>query len=68
MTKVVEGVLTIVKGLKANERKQFLRGLVSSGVLTEDEQDVLVIESRRGGPTRPLDEFVREMRRKGRLA
>ena len=67
MTKVVEGVLTIVGGLKPRERKEFLRGLVSSGLLSEDEQDVLVIESRRGGPTRPLKDFVADMKRKGRL-
>lgn len=67
MTKVVEGVLTIVKGLKREERRQPADGLLSSGVLSEDKQDSLVIESRRGGPTRPLDQFVREMKKKGRL-
>jgi hypothetical protein len=45
MTRLVEGVLTIVKGLKPRERKEFVRELISSGILTEDEQDILVIES-----------------------
>jgi hypothetical protein len=67
MTRVVEGVLTIVKGLKRQERREFVDGLLSSGVLSEDEQDSLVINSRRRGSTRSLDQFVREMKRKGRL-
>ncbi len=67
MTRVVEGVLTIVKGMSAKERRQFVQELLSSDILTEDQRDSLVIESRRGGPTRPLEKFVDDMKRKGRL-
>jgi hypothetical protein len=67
MTQIVEGILTIVKGLKPREREQLVRELLESGVLGEDEQDALVIQSRRGGRTRPLDSFVRDMKRKGRI-
>ena len=42
------------------ERRQFVRELLSSGVLTEDEEDALVIESRRGGPTRSLEDVLHE--------
>lgn len=68
VTKIVEGVLTIVQGFKRHERSDFVRALVSSGMLSADEQDILVIESRRGGPTRPLDTFIKDMKRKGRLS
>jgi hypothetical protein len=67
MTTVVEGLLTIVKGLKPKERREFLSELLRGGILSEDEQDLLLIESRRGGPTRPFHQFVGEMKRKGRL-
>lgn len=64
MNQIIEGMLTIVSGLKKKERREFLTRLITSGVLSEDEQDILVIESRRGEPTRPLDKFVKEMRKK----
>ncbi len=67
MNQIIEGMLTIVSGLKKKERREFLTRLITSGVLSEDEQDILVIESRRGEPTRPLDKFVKEMRKKGCL-
>jgi hypothetical protein len=59
--------MTIVRGLTAKDRRKFFEGLLGSGLLTEDQRDVAVIESRRGGPTRPMKEFVASMRRKGRL-
>jgi DNA-binding transcriptional regulator YhcF (GntR family) len=68
MNQVVEGVLTIVRGLKERERREFLTRLVRSEILTKDEQDILVIESRRKAPSRPLDEFIEEMKKKGRLS
>jgi len=67
MTRVVEGVLTIVKGLRPKERRELVKGLLGAGLLTEDEQDLLVIERRRKGRTRPLEAFVADMRNKGRL-
>lgn len=67
MNQIIDGVLTIIGGLKKKERREFLTRLFTSGILTEEEQDILVIESRRGEPTRPLDEFIKDMRKKGRL-
>lgn len=67
MTKLVEGVLTIVHGLSPKDRKQLIRGMLDAGLLTEDEQDSLVIQSRRKDHTRPLEDFVKELKRKGRL-
>jgi hypothetical protein len=59
--------MTIVRGLTPKDRRKFFEDLLGSGLLTEDERDAAVIESRRGGPTRPLNEFVTSMKRKGRL-
>ena len=67
MTRLVQGVLTIVGGLNRKDRRELVRGLLDSGLLTEDEQDRLTIESRRRDRTRPLGDFVADMRRKGRL-
>jgi len=68
MSKVVKGVLTIVQGFTRRDRTDFVKGLVSSGLLTKDEQDILVIESRRGDSTRSFNRFVSDMKRRGRLA
>ena len=68
MNQIVDGVLTIVQGLKEKERREFLTRLIRSEILTKDEQDILVIESRRKAPSRPLDEFIEEMKKKGRLS
>jgi len=67
MTKLVQGVLTVVQGLSDKERRQLVRGMFESGLLSEDHQDRLVIESRRKDRTRPLEDFVQAMKRKGRL-
>jgi len=67
MTKLVEGVLTIVRGLKQKDRKDLVQGLLDAGVLSEDDQDRMVLESRRKDRTRPLNDFVKDMKRKGRL-
>ncbi|MDO8632212.1 MAG: hypothetical protein Q7R41_17145 [Phycisphaerales bacterium] len=67
MTRLVQGVLTIVGGLNRKDRREFVRGLLDSGLLTEDEQDRLTIESRHRDRTRPLADFVADMKRKGRL-
>ena len=67
MSKVVEGVLTIVDGLKPKERKELIHGLVDSGVLSEDDMDALVVASRRDGATKPLEHFIGKMKKQGRL-
>ncbi len=67
MTQLVEGMLTIVKGLSARERTELIEALLASGALTPDQQDALVIARRRGGRRRPLEAFVRDLRRQGRV-
>jgi len=68
MNQIVDGVLTIVRGLKERERGEFLTRLIRSEILTKDEQDILAIESRRKTPSRPLNEFIEEMKKRGRLS
>ena len=67
MTKMVEGVLTIVDGMGSRQRREFVPALLRSGLLTDDQQDTFVIESRRGGATQPLRDFVKQMQRAGRV-
>lgn len=67
MTQVVQGMVTIVKGLKPRERDELIEALLESGLLSEDQQDALVIASRRGGRRRPFPAFVADLRKQGRL-
>jgi hypothetical protein len=67
MTKIVKGVLSIVKGLPERDRKDLIRGMISSGVLSEDDRDIAVIESRRRGKKKPLAGVIRKLQQEGRL-
>ena len=67
MTQVVRGVLSIIEGFSTRDRKDFVQGLVASGALTKDQQDIVVIESRRNGRTRPLSKVLMDLKRKGRI-
>jgi hypothetical protein len=64
MDQVIEGMLKIIQGLEPRKRRKFFRELLNSGMLSKDEQDILVIESRRDGPARPLEQVARNMRGK----
>lgn len=67
MTQVVQGMITIVKGLNSRERNELIDALLDSGALSEDQQDAVVIAARRGGKRRPFAAFERELRKQGRL-
>ena len=47
MSRVVDGIVTIVAGFSADKKREFVERLVSSGALTESCEDALVIASRR---------------------
>jgi muramoyltetrapeptide carboxypeptidase LdcA involved in peptidoglycan recycling len=68
MNQIVDGVLAIVSGLKQKGCREFFSQLIASEVLTKDEEDILIIESPREAPSRLLDEFIEEMKKKGRLS
>lgn len=67
MTQVVEGMVTIVKGLKPRDRTELVEALLASGALTSDQQDALLIARRRGGRRRSFDAFVGDLRQRGRV-
>jgi hypothetical protein len=67
MSHVIDGILAIVTGLPANEKRQLVDRLVSSGVLTEGCEDALVMASRRNEPATPYRQFRRRLQRRGLL-
>ncbi len=66
MDQVIEGLFTIIRGLDRGKRAQLFKKLIDRGVLSEDEQDILVIESRRHEPSLPLEEVCERIRNKKR--
>lgn len=66
MNQIVDGLLAIVASLNAADRKEFVDRLISSGILKEDVEDVLVIASRRDEPTARYREFRRRVVRNRR--
>lgn len=67
MSQVVDGIVTIVAGLPAGKKREFVERLVSSGVLTESCEDALIIASRRDEPTTSYRQFRRRLQSKGAL-
>ena len=67
MSQVIDGIITIVAGLPASKKQEFVERLVSSGGLTESCEDALVITSRRGEPAIPYRQFRRRLQSKGAL-
>lgn len=59
MTKLVQGVLTVVQGLSRRERRDLVQGMFEAGLLSEDEQDRVTIKARRKDRTRPLSCFLK---------
>ena len=56
--------------LKAAENDTSISDIVNEAVresLGEDAADLEIFEERKNDPTRPYEEFVREMKRRGRL-
>ncbi len=67
MSQVIDGIITIVAGLSAKKKLEFVEHLVSSGILTESCEDALIIASRRNEPAMPYSQFRRQMKSKGML-
>lgn len=66
MDQVIEGLVTIIRGLEPKKRHELFSTLLTDGILTKDDRDIIVIESRRGGPSRPISQAVERIRRKKR--
>ena len=64
---MLEGLSQVILALKPSERRQLWGKLVRSHALSEDEEDVLLIETRRHEPCRPYSEIRQELKKKRRL-
>ena len=64
---LVEGLTNIILALKPSARKKLWNKLIEAHALSEDEEDVLLIESRRKEPARPYKEIREELKKSGRL-
>ena len=67
MNQVVEGVVSIVAGLKKKDKALFLEKLLADKEVAEDLYDVFLLRQRRFEPTRPFAEFEKELKSKGKL-
>lgn len=67
MSRIVEGLLTVVSALTKKDREELLERLVKDRKLAEELEDVLVLRRRRKEPTRPFKEFARELKAEGRI-
>jgi hypothetical protein len=64
---MLEGITQIILSLKPSERRKLWGHLIRTRALSEDEADILLIETRRAEPSRPYSEIRKELIRKGRL-
>ncbi len=66
MNERVNNVLEIVREMDDEERRELIRQLLDSNLISEDEEDALIIDSRRNDPTKPYRDFLEELRKEGR--
>ncbi len=64
MDQVIEGLFTVIRGLEPKKRQELFKKLFAQGMLSKDQQDIMVIESRRGEPSRPLPQVAERLRNK----
>ncbi|HUT55252.1 MAG TPA: hypothetical protein VM658_17820 [bacterium] len=64
---MVEGLAQVILSLKPAQRRRLVNKIVESNLLTEDEEDQLLIEARKSEPSIPYAEIRNELKRKGRL-
>ena len=64
---LLEGLTKIILSLKPAERRELWGSLIRARALSEDDEDILLIESRRHEPSRPYAEIRKELVKKRRL-
>jgi hypothetical protein len=64
---MLEGLTKIILSLKPSERSKLWGNLIRSRGLSQEEGDVLLIETRRHESSRPYSEIREELVRKRRL-
>jgi len=67
MTQAVQQIIHSIHQLSHHEIKELVDALVQNGVLTEDQEDIVIAESREGEPTMPADQVFEDLRRDGKL-
>jgi hypothetical protein len=64
MSTAVEDMMDRIRRMGPRDRRALIRGIVREGLLSEDEEDALVSQSRKHEPAMPADEFFDELSRK----
>lgn len=65
MSRIVEGLVTVVSALKKKDREELIERLLKDRKLVEELEDILILRRRRKEPTRPIEEFARELEAEG---
>lgn len=64
---LIDGLSQVIFSLKPTQRRQLLNRLVDSHVLSEDEEDALLVELRKDEAPIPYKKIRRDLKKKGRL-
>lgn len=67
MNRIVEGVLSIVHGLKEKDRAELLGAMMDDQTIAEDLYDILTVRKRRTEQAQPYDQFADQLREEGLL-
>ena len=62
----VENVLEVVSEMDDDEKRELIRRFIDENLLSEDDEDALIIASRRNDPAAPYSDFLEELRKEGR--
>lgn len=66
MKERVNNVLEIVREMDDDEKQELIRHFMDECLLSEEEEDALVIASRRKDSTKPYSDFLEELKKEGR--
>ena len=61
---MIEGLVQVISSLKKTERRKLINRLVESRVLSEDQEDRLLLEERKHEPSLSYREVRSELKRK----
>ena len=57
----IRGVIARIREMGPRDRRSLVREIAQEGLLSEDMEDVVVSESRKGEPSMPAQEFFEHM-------
>ena len=67
MTQAVAQIVESIRRLSPGDKRDLFDAILQSGILTEDQQDILIAESRKNDPTVPADKVFEDLRQDGKL-